>query len=575
VQRRLAAWNPRLTQSNPESTLSNISRRRLAIATAGALGLTALLPSTSALGASAPTGPVVTLRAATSSVALSHYPDEPIYFFDLGVYALTGGSDLEVRTTRPNYHTPVRSDLILTTKGSKSTTRLPKGLVTDFYGLTAFSTLTVKDSAGKTVWTAKQNWCPGAYGSRMKPNAAPLSPYPDYCAGSPWALGGVLGMPANWASLAAGYDFFGTDQPPILPDGTYTATTTISDGWRKVFKTPASKASATVTLAISTYTDNGGGGGVGLANRSQAAARAAAAGQFPKGVPANLLGRVDGLLPRAAQPGSAAPAGAAPAAAGQVPSQPASTAVSAAGDALSRTDAARTAKANRPDLRSLPAFGIGVIGDFDDPLSTREYLGFAATTWNAGPSPLVVDGYRRAGTDIMDGYQFFYDSKGREVGHTSTGTLAYDPRVGHTHWHFKDFAKYELLSGDGATNIRSGKESWCLAPTDAVDLTVKGAQYKPYSTGLGTACGGQQAIALRETMDTGWGDTYGQFLPGQSFDITDLPNGEYVIRVTANPDGNLLEGDMSNNVSNRTVIIGGTPGARTVTVPPYDGLDIP
>ena len=92
---------------------------------------------------------------------------------------------------------------------------------------------------------------------------------------------------------------------------------------------------------------------------------------------------------------------------------------------------------------------------------------------------------------------------------------------------------------------------------------------------LHTACGGSSAIAIRETLDTDWGGTYSQFLPGQSFDITNMPNGTYYIEVVANPDHRLYERSTSNNRSLRQVILGGTRGHRTVTVPPYQGIDAP
>jgi hypothetical protein len=202
-----------------------------------------------------------------------------------------------------------------------------------------------------------------------------------------------------------------------------------------------------------------------------------------------------------------------------------------------------------------------------------DYLAFSADVWNAGPSRLTVDGFRRPGTGLMDAYQYFYDTKGEQVGWAPTGTLEYDTRDGHSHWHFTDFARYSLLAADKQEVVRSGKEAFCLAPTDAIHLTVKGANWKPGSTGLGSACGDASSLAIRETLDVGWGDTYEQFRPGQSFEITDLPNGTYWIQVVANPDNRLYERSRSNNTSLRKVVLGGTPGARTVTVPPYQGID--
>ncbi len=228
----------------------------------------------------------------------------------------------------------------------------------------------------------------------------------------------------------------------------------------------------------------------------------------------------------------------------------------------------------RPDLRSLPAFGIQVIPRSDAEMGLgRDRLAFAATVWNRGTSPLVVDGFRRRGEDVMDAYQYFYDRDGRQVGHTKTGVMEYDDRDGHDHWHFLDFAAYRLLDADKKRIMRSGKEAFCLVPTDAVHLALKGANWNPYTTDLHSACGQPSSLAIRETLDVGWGDTYGQYLPGQSFDIETLPNGTYFIEVTANPDGRLHELRTTNNTSLRKVILGGKPGARTVEVPPHKGID--
>jgi hypothetical protein len=82
-------------------------------------------------------------------------------------------------------------------------------------------------------------------------------------------------------------------------------------------------------------------------------------------------------------------------------------------------------------------------------------------------------------------------------------------------------------------------------------------------------------LSIREVLDTGHGDTYQQYLPGQAVDITDLPNGTYYIQVAANPEHHLHESDTTNNVSQRQVILGGTPTQRTVHVPPYQLIDAP
>lgn len=229
----------------------------------------------------------------------------------------------------------------------------------------------------------------------------------------------------------------------------------------------------------------------------------------------------------------------------------------------------------KPDLRSLPAWDIAITDGEDGDVAGKDYLAFSANVWNAGPAPLVVDGFRSPGKDLMDSYQYFYDAAGKQVGYTPSGTMEWDPREGHEHWHFTDFASYRLLSEDQTKEVRSGKEAFCLANTDAVDYTVKNANWHPYNTDLSTACGQQNSISVREVLDVGSGDTYTQYRPGQSFDVTGLANGTYYIQVIANPENRLQETSLSNNVSLRKVVLGGETGARTVTVPPHDLINTP
>ena len=201
-----------------------------------------------------------------------------------------------------------------------------------------------------------------------------------------------------------------------------------------------------------------------------------------------------------------------------------------------------------PDLRSLPAFSIQV-----NRKGTQ--LQFAANVWNGGNSPLVVDGFRRAGEDVMDAYQYFLDEDGNQIAYQQVGTMVWHPAPTHMHWHFTDFATYELLNEDMTHAVRSGKESFCLANTDAVDFTGEGAEWSAYEDDLGSVCGGYEVRSIREVLSAGWGDTYAQFRAGQSFPIKNLADGVYYVRVLANPDGTLVESDTTNNESLRKVRI--------------------
>ena len=210
-----------------------------------------------------------------------------------------------------------------------------------------------------------------------------------------------------------------------------------------------------------------------------------------------------------------------------------------------------------PDLQSLPAFGMSIA-------PSGNFLRFSATVWNAGDSPLVVDGFRRPGQDVMDAYQYFFDADGNQTGYTQVGEMEWHA-ANHQHWHFHDFARYRLLrAADQSQVVRSKKESFCLANTDAVDYTVPGADWKPDNTDLSSACGGRDSLSLREVLSQGNGDTYMQYRAGQSFNLKGVPNGWYYVAVEANPTGHLTESDSTNNVALRKIHLGGRPDHRTV-----------
>ncbi len=382
---------------------------------------------------------------------------------------------------------------------------IPPALVSTFSGLNKFFTVKVVDAKNKTVLERRLDFCPNASEqTRRRPDAPATSPYPVGCDSNPYSTGSVWGIEKGYGVRAV--DYLDTKLRP----GNYKITTAINPAYRELFEIPAAAASATVNLKVIKGTDE-----------KRAAARKS---QLRK------------------QQESRGPA--------TEPAEP-----------VRPTGKALLAKPSGPlpDLRSLPAWGIM--------MDRGRYLDFSATVWNAGPSPLVVDGFRQdKNEDLMDAYQYFFNSAGKQIGSANVGTMEWDARDGHHHWHFTDFARYRLLDQDKKVVLRSQKEAFCLANTDAIDYTVKGANWKPENTDLHTSCGDRSSIGIREVLESGSGDTYVQSLPGQSFDLKGLKNGVYYIEVTANPDRKLCELSTTNNITYRKVTIGGTNGHRAVKV---------
>jgi hypothetical protein len=225
-------------------------------------------------------------------------------------------------------------------------------------------------------------------------------------------------------------------------------------------------------------------------------------------------------------------------------------------------DGVRNSPSGTPDLAALPAHDMSTENNADD---HHDYLDFGATIWNAGSGPLVVEGFRQGANPVMTAKQFIYRD-GQPVSSSNVGEFEFDTRPGHNHWHMEDIAQYDLLDAAGQRVVLSEKQSFCLAPTDPVDLTLKGADWHPDRNALWSACAGEASIWLREVLPAGWGDTYYQDVAGQSFDLTGLPNGRYQVRVTTDPAHKLLETNYNNNAALQPVEIGGTPGNRTVTL---------
>ncbi|MFF9912418.1 lysyl oxidase family protein [Streptomyces sp. NPDC013457] len=558
------------------------------------MAVTAGFVATTSKSANAAAGPRLSLIAASNSITLTSWKEEPGVYLDLGTYLTAEGSPLELKVTRKSYKDPVTITQTVFEGGKAKAKALPNGTVKDFSGLPGFAEITVTDKAGKKVLSRTESFCPNNASGRVRPDAPATSKYPESCPTNPFTLGSVWGVEKGWAAntYAGSYT-----QPVKLPVGTYTATVAIAKKYRDLFGIANKPATVKVTVEERSYEN-----GRGVAARTASPGEHAGHGsghQAPASGAAHA-GHGPGHAPTPAQAGAALTSGAGPsynvghgplkAAPPALPwalkKQQTSARATEVGDTGGQTDGSRKAPAlgplskrptgkpavpdvPKPDLRSLPAYGITISDGYED-VPGKDYLAFSANVWNAGPAQLVVDGFRSPGKAKMDAYQYFYDAKGKQVGYTPTGTMEWDPRPGHVHWHFTDFASYRLLKADKKETVRSGKEAFCLANTDAVDYTVKNANWHPYNTDLSTACGQENSISVREVLDVGSGDTYTQDLPGQSFDITDLPNGTYYIQVLANPENRLKETSTANNSALRKVVLGGKPGKRTVTVPAHD-----
>ncbi|MER6915124.1 lysyl oxidase family protein [Streptomyces sp. NPDC000594] len=589
--------------------MNAIPRTRLwrsALAVSAALAVTAGVAAAapdngSKKAPAAPGTPQLSLLAAVPSVTWTRYKAEGefpggIFDADLGLHLASEKAPFELRLKRGSYDKPIAVEQILHDGKKRTVKKLPAGLVKDFAGLPDFVEVTFTDSKGKVVRKTKDSFCPNNASGRLRPTGPQSSRFPQGCPGNPLTVGSVWGVEKDWGTniYNGHYEWDGT--PFDLPVGQYTAKATVGKKYRDLFGIP--NKSHTVKVKVEEYVEEEGPvGGVAqrLAERGHSgegghadhhAGHAGHAGHGKK--PAMSLAQATGGTGPSYNVGHTPYPPAGPALPWAL--QKNARSVANVGDRAGQTDGSAQAAGDRPnakrptgkakvpnvpkpDLRSLPAFGIEIQQPDETGKPGKDFMSFAANVWNAGPAELVVDGFRAKGKDVMDAYQYFHDANGKQVGFSPAGSMEWDPREGHNHWHFVDFASYSLLKADKKEAVRSGKEAFCLANTDAVDYTVKGANWSPDNTDLSSACDGPTRVSIRQRLDVGSGDTYTQDLPDQAFDITTLPNGTYWIQVKANPANRLTETNTKNNTALRKVVLGGKPGARTVTVPAHGLVD--
>jgi hypothetical protein len=88
----------------------------------------------------------------------------------------------------------------------------------------------------------------------------------------------------------------------------------------------------------------------------------------------------------------------------------------------------------------------------------------------------------------------------------------------HGHYHINNFSIYELLTLDGSAVVAGSKLGFCFEDSFKYEGGGKSNGYDCHDNGI----------------TSGWGDWYYKQLVGQWIDITGVPEGDYIVRVTIN-----------------------------------------
>ena len=220
-------------------------------------------------------------------------------------------------------------------------------------------------------------------------------------------------------------------------------------------------------------------------------------------------------------------------------------------------DANESGAVHYPDLQTLRPYDFKIQNDSS---THRKLLRFSNAIANLGEGPIELVPQNNATTGRTDAYQTLYshDAGGNwyVVGSTYVGTFVFHPQ--HDHWHFENFARYELRNAApggsiGSTVLASNsKVSFCLVDSVTVNSSLEHAGTQTYHD-----CDQVDP----QGISVGWADVYAWNLFGQSLDITGLPNGQYWIVSTADPDNLIKEGGggaESNNGAAVKIRIKGT-----------------
>ena len=456
---------------------------------------------------------------------------------DFGLWVTPTDGDFRIDLRRPGYGRWEANQVDPETRAPLRA--IPRNSIAGLRGLRDFLTVRVLNRRGRTVIRRTIPFCPGANErtERFHDGGPTLPGFFGSCSrGFPFTLGMVWGLTEGWATpVTLEGSHAGSiprrvlarlprrarerlrrlarrePKPFRLEPGTYRVVARINEAYRGLFAIPAEHAAAAVRVRV-----------VRRRRRGRAGAHEEA-------------GRASATRPLAAQ---------------TVEQPPPET---------------------LPDLAALPPWDLRTTRGRH---TRRDVLRFAGSPWNAGPAPLVVEGFRPPGEDFMRAFQYFFDPEGEVTGRAPAGAMVFHDAPRHNHWHFLQLVTYRMVRADGRTAVRSRKQAFCITATDAVDLTLPRALadlgLTPFT---GSACGIDRSIWIRQALPAGWADTYGAGTPGQSFDITGVPNGRYFVEIQFNPGGDLYEVSSDNKVERRRITLSGRAGARRVRAAPWNGIE--
>lgn len=181
-------------------------------------------------------------------------------------------------------------------------------------------------------------------------------------------------------------------------------------------------------------------------------------------------------------------------------------------------------------------------------------LRFTAIVVNAGAGRLEVTGERTDTTSDMTTVQRIFYSDGSSTTRDTPARM-YFAGDGHSHWHVRDFASYDLvITSTGSRVGTQAKHGFCFWDT---------YRFTSPDPAFYTTCGKNPAVSTQNMgISPGWGDKYPAKLTSQYIDVTGLQPGTYRMRLTADADNWFSESNENNNGNWADIAI--TPSSASV-----------
>jgi hypothetical protein len=178
-------------------------------------------------------------------------------------------------------------------------------------------------------------------------------------------------------------------------------------------------------------------------------------------------------------------------------------------------------------------------------------LRFTTKIANAGPGRFELHGYRPdTSTSRMNIRQRIYNTSGtyRRIEIPRSSTYMFFAGDGHNHWHVHKLQRFEIrpidASGkEGELKGTGAKTGFCFWDNTTYKLSLPGAPQNPYYT----SCGKRESVNVKMGLSVGWSDKYGATLAYQWIKINSLRDGNYRVRVIADPQNWFLETNDANN----------------------------